>query len=162
MKTYLTVLAFCLLGLILGCMGGKSRSAINTETDFTALKTYSWMPGLQEKFYNPVHADYYMEAMNSQLASKGYSMDTANPDFLIDTHHTKEQRVKTKTFSYGTVELDEGEVAMEFIDAKSGEVILESVAETYLSEESKPNEVKKDIYEVVESLIKDFPPAVQK
>jgi hypothetical protein len=162
MKTYLTVLAFCLLALISGCMGVKSRSAINAETDFTALKTYSWMSGLQEKFYNPVYADYYMDSMNSQLASKGYKLDTENPDFLIRTHHTKEHKEKIKTIHSGEVEFHKGMITMEFIDAKSGKVIYEGVAGTYLSEESKPNEVKKDIDEVVENLIKDFPSAVQK
>ncbi len=145
MKTNITVLAFCLLGLISGCMGVKSRSAFNAKTDFTALKTYSWMPGLQGKFYNPVYADYYMEAMNSQLALKGFKLDTKNPDFLIRTHHTKEHTEKTKTISSGVVEFHKGMIAMEFLDAKSSEVIYESEAETILSEESKPNEVKKDI-----------------
>ncbi len=162
MKTFITVLAFCLLGLISGCMGVKSRSAINAETDFTALKTYAWMSGLQEKFYNPVYADYYMDAMNSQLTSKGFKLETENPDFLIRTHHTKEHTEKTKTISSVEVEFHKGMIAMEFLDAKSGKVIYGGVAETYLSEESKPNEVKKDIDEVVENLIKGFPPAVQK
>lgn len=162
MKTYLTVFAFCFLGLISGCMGVKSSSAINVKTDFTALKTYSWMPGLQEKFYNPVYADYYMDSMNSQLSSKGYKLNTDNPDFLIRTHHTKEHTDKTKTISYGEVEFHKGMIAMECIDATSGEVIYEGAAETYLSEESKPDEVKKDIEEVAENLMNDFPPAVQK
>jgi Domain of unknown function (DUF4136) len=162
MKTNITVLVSCLLGLILGCTGVKSHSAFNAETDFSALKTYSWMPGLQEKFYNPVYADYYMEAMDSQLALKGFNLDTKNPDFLIRTHHTKEDKKTIKTLSTVEIKFHEGKITMEFIDAKSGEVIMESEVETYLSDESKPNEVKKDIYEVVESLIKGFPPAAQK
>jgi PBP1b-binding outer membrane lipoprotein LpoB len=161
MKIYLKVIAICMLGLISGCMGVESRTAFNAETDFTALKTYAWMPGLQEKFSNPEYAGYYMDAMNSHLASKGFKLDTENPDFLIRTHHTKDHREIYSTSS-GKVEFHEGMISMEFVDAKSGEAIWEGAAKTYLSEESKPNEVKKDIYEVVENLIKGFPPEVQK
>ncbi len=95
-------------------------------------------------------------------SSKGYKLDPENPHFLIRTYHTKEQKKKLKTMHSAEVEFRKGSMAIEFVDAKSGEVIYKGEAEIYLHDESDPDRIKKDFYESVENLLKDFAPAVQK
>ncbi|MBW2573001.1 MAG: DUF4136 domain-containing protein [Deltaproteobacteria bacterium] len=160
MKTYLIVLAFCLLGFVSGCTGVKARYAYNVETDFTSFRTYAWVPGVQEKFGNPMVANHYVKAMDSQLASKGFKLDTENPDFLIRTHQAKKFREIFITL-YGEKEFQGGKIAMDFVNAESNELIWEGVAEAYLSDVSNPTKVKKSVYQVVEDLLKGFPPAVK-
>ena len=162
MKTTNAILTFCMVCLILGCMGVESRTSYNVQTDFSALKSYAWMPGLKEQFTNPMYADFYKEAMDTQLAAKGLKSVEDSPDFIIRTYPTKDHKESYKTFSSGTIDFHEGMIHMEFVDAKSGDLIWEGAAQAYLSEESKPDEVKKDVYEIVADLLKDYPPKVKR
>jgi hypothetical protein len=162
MKTFLKLTIACLLSVIAGCMGVKSTSEVSSGTDFASLKTYAWMPDLKKQFYNPLYAEYYMETMNSQLASRGYRLDQEKPDFLIRTHHTKEETETVKTISSGTLEFHKGTITLEFLDAASGGVIYEGEAETYISDASEQDKVKKDVFNDVEGLLKDLPSAAKK
>jgi hypothetical protein len=138
-------------------MSVQARYSFDAETDFKSLKTYTWMPGLQERFSDPVNADHYKNAMNAQLASKGFKLTPENPDFLIRTYPSKQYR-EVYLMNNREIEFHKGILVMDFVDAKSSVVIWEGVAYAFLSEETNPEELKKSIYLGVEKLMRGFPP----
>ena len=161
MKTYLSVLALCMLGLVSGCMGIQARFSFNNEADFNALKTYAWRSDARESFTDPADAEHYVNAMNAQLASKGFKQVQDSPDFFIHTFPS-EKYTDVYLTTHGEVEFFRGRISLQFLDAKTGVMIWEGVAKAYLSEETNPTEVKKAINKGVETLMKGFPPTMGK
>ena len=98
--------------------------------------------------------------MNAKLASGGFNLDTENPGFLIRTTHAEKYKEVYKR-AYGKIEFHRGRLTISFLDPDSREVIWEGVAKAYLSEESKPSDIKAGISKGVENLLRDFPPVIR-
>ena len=117
------------------------------------------MPGVQESFSSKEYADLYQKVMDTQLSSKDFKLSSIDPDFLIRTSPSKKFSEVYLTM-YGEVEFHTGKIVVEILDAKTNKIIWEGIARAYVSEEDKPDEVKRGISKGVEKLMPGFPPSL--
>ena len=138
--------------------------------DFTSLKTYSWLP-LEEDIKNELVQQRIKHTVNSELESKGYKMVSENPDFLILAKvETKQEVWSSDGGPYGggyysrgsyasrSAEIRAGTLLLEFVDAKSKNPIWRGNASTSLSRSYSPEKLDKLVSEVVQKILKEFPP----
>lgn len=161
MKKLSTLLIICIFSLLTGCMKIDARYSYDNQVDFSTLKTFAWTPGLQESFSRKEYADLYRSTMEEQLLTKGFSLSSKDPDFLIRTLPS-DKYSEVYITAYGNVEFHRGRVMIEILDAKTNEIIWEGVVRAYVSKEDNPAEVKDGIYKGVQKLLEGFPPATQK
>jgi hypothetical protein len=159
MKRLTALFVVCIFGLFAGCMKIDARYSYDNKTNFSTLTTYEWMPGVQESFSSKEYADLYQKVMDTQLSSKGFKLSSIDPDFLIRTSPSKRFSEVYLTM-YGEVEFHSGKIVVEILDAKTNKIIWEGIARAYVSEEDKPDEVKRGISIGVEKLMTGFPPSL--
>ena len=161
MKKYSKFLIFCLAGVLTGCYSIQARYSFDSETSFSDLKTYAWMPGVEEGFQIPSNAEHYKNVMNAQLASKGFELNSTNPDFLILTHPSKTYREVYLT-AYGEVDFPKTSIGVEFLDADSRETIWEGVTKAFVSVQTDDSATQmKAISKGIEKLLMGFPPVAK-
>jgi hypothetical protein len=68
----------------------------DTTYDFTKLKTYGWLPSPPGSQIEDLTEKRFKQAVDTQLAAKGYSQSAESPDFLISMQGIK------KTVSSGS------------------------------------------------------------
>lgn len=162
MRHGLSVLCFsvllCVSSLLLGCYSTDSRAKYDSSTDFSRLKTYNWQPDAASAFTIEVNGNHFVDAMNAQLKSKGFSMVEESADFSIKTHEV-ESHVDDYKSVRGNVNFPKAVISVDFIDPTSGSALWGSAADIYISEDSATQESKDEIYKAVDSLLGEFPPA---
>ena len=156
MKTYNALFVFCMFLLMAGCAKVDSRTTYDTQADFEALRTYSWLP-VQESFSAPEYGEFYMVLMNELLTAKGFTLTNENPDFLIRTPKSARYSEVYSTMS-GPIDFHEGKMIIEFVDGNTEELIWQGVGGAYFSEKYTPDEVKESIDMTTKELLKKFPP----
>ncbi|HED35689.1 MAG TPA: DUF4136 domain-containing protein [Gammaproteobacteria bacterium] len=72
----------------------------NPKVDFKQLKTYDWIPFPADMPANELDRTRFVTAVETNLKSKGFTKDTANPDFLIATHFGTESRIDITNWGY--------------------------------------------------------------
>ena len=74
--------------------GGPSVSVnfdYDTEYDFSDLKKYAYLPIKSIGTVSELKIRRFIDAVNNQLQTQGYTLSTDNPDFLVALHSaTKE------------------------------------------------------------------------
>ncbi len=91
-----------------GCATVTSHSDWDTSANFSALQTYSWVPGQQPltgdaRIDNNTLLDQRVrQAVNTVLTSKGYIKTDTNPDFWVSYSAAIEAKIDAVTMpSYG-------------------------------------------------------------
>jgi hypothetical protein len=158
--------------------GLAACSTMQVETDYdpgydySKLKTYNWVPNPSIKQGNELFEKHFQKIMGENLATKGITRDEANPDFLIAYHGDVQRRVDVTNWGYrypgwyGGIDVyqyNEGTIVVDFIDAKSKELIYRSTVTAEVGRGSMDFEKRqKRITEAVEKILKDFPPGGKK
>lgn len=98
MGTFRALPILCIVGLLTNCYSIQARYSFDSETDFSGLKTYAWLPGVEAAFKNPSNAGHYQKSMDEKLASEGFMIKSSHPVFLIYTSRveTYKERYLTK------------------------------------------------------------------
>jgi hypothetical protein len=169
-----------LLLLASGC------SSISTTTDYDpasvrkvdAYRTYAWLPtpqGADPRVYNPLVGQRVMDAVDRELASRGYRKVDQNPDFNIGWHGAINQKLDVNTVSsaygytwdpwyspmgpYTTVnEYEEGTLILDVVDAPSNKLVWRGTAQAELSENPSEQQRQERTQEAVEKILEKFPP----
>jgi hypothetical protein len=171
MKKFSILVILFLLVTTISCSSVYKHSYDYDRTvDFASLKTYSWLP-LEEDVKNELVRQRIKQTVNSELASKGYKMVSENPDFLILAKvETKQEAWSSDGGPYGggyysrgsyasrSAEIRAGTLLLEFVDAKSKNPIWWGNASTSLSRSYSPEKLDKLVGEVVQKILKEFPP----
>jgi hypothetical protein len=106
------------------------------------------------------------ETVNTELKAKGLKVTTYKPDFLIAVHVGTEEKQRTYT-TYGTYyqvpqrrqyRYKEMSLLLEFVDAKSTELIWRSEAKGFFEANMTPEKLDKFVKEAVQKTLKNFPP----
>ena len=159
MKLYHVILAAILATGLLGCSTNKieARHSYDSETDFSTLVSYAWLPVKQEIFSTPESAEHYRNAMDNTLAKNGFTLNSESPDFLIDT-----QRVETYRESYvsiyGVVDFPKAMIRIDLLHPTSSEIIYEGAADAYFDVDASQRSKNATIDRAVEALLGGFPP----
>ena len=161
------------------------------NVNFARLKTYDWLPIHEEAGISSLDIKRIRNSVNSQLKTKGLKITSDNPDFLIVVHVGKEQKLNITNWGYGygpygrywggygygpyggywggywgpggvsTYEYEEGSLILDFVDAKSKELVWHGSAKAVVGNEKTPEERQKKIYETVQKILEKYPPHPQ-
>lgn len=151
---WIIILVSC---LVVGCAKVETRTSYDTQADFSALKTYDWVPGVQQSFSQPRFGDYIVEVLDKLLESKGYKKTSEQPHFHINIPQVDRYKEKYATI-YGEVEMSGGRLIIQFIDPKSRLRLWEGVSTFNIPEKYSPEEVEVIIDQSVRELFRNFPP----
>ena len=161
-----------------GCSSVSTSFDYDTETDFTKMQTFAWMPtehvqgdARQAALSNDLFTQRLRRAVNANLEAKGFSIDTQDPDFVI-VHHTGVQdkvNVTNWGYTYGPYwgpwgqsvdvhQYTEGTLIIDFIDWDTKNLIWRGTAQKALAARPDPDKVDQVIQDIVDKILKPFPP----
>ncbi|MFP2910425.1 DUF4136 domain-containing protein [Pyxidicoccus sp. 3LFB2] len=184
------------LATVLLLLGMSGCSGISTTTDYDpasvskvdAYRTYAWLPmptGADPRVYNPLVGKRVMEAVDRELASRGYRQVDQNPDFKLGWHGAIDQKLDTTTMDYAygyawdpwygpmspgmgvggagvpytTVdEYEEGTLVLDVVDAPSNKLVWRGTAQGVLSENPSEQQRQERTHAAVEKILEKFPP----
>src|SRR5688572_532590 len=170
--------AALLLALTVACAPEvRTRSDTNPSlsSDIERWRTYAWQPGPSEgdpRVYNDIIRARVQDAVDAQLAMRGYTVDNESPDFRIGWHATIEEKVEIETLNdyydygwrdwyspgYGTYvdEYSEGSLILDFIDAGRNELAWRGVAEGRLRRTGPALPTAGEVDEAVDEIMEEF------
>lgn len=149
----------------------------STGTNLAGLKTFDWMAVPAKAEINPLNVKRVKNAVNANLAAKGLTKTSDNPDFLIAAHMGKKDKTRITDWGYGygrhgrywggarpvdVYQYEEGSLILDFVDAKSKQMIWRGSANAQLDMAKTPEKRLKIINEVVEKILEKFPPPASK
>ena len=89
------ILIFCF-----GCATMEVSYDFDHEVNFSAIKTYDWLPVPEKAKGDELLMKHIRSATNNELQAKGLKMSSENPDILIAIHGGKEKRVDFQEWGY--------------------------------------------------------------
>jgi len=168
--------------LALGCSSISVKHDYDSEANFVALKKFAWMQGPTTAMTdaraamqgNTLLDQRIKNAVNGQLVGKGLSQDSNNPDFLIAYHVGIQDKIDVTNWGYryagrgryygwagGGVDVhqyQEGTLIIDFVDAKSKQLIWRGTGQKALDPNPTPEKIEKNIGEAVAKMLEKFPP----
>jgi len=184
MKLINTLFAFLFLTLIASCSSSsKVKYDYDPEVNFVSLKTFDWMKqpassggGVKAALARNTLLDKRIKnAVNRQLTAKGLKQDSSNPDFVIAYHVGVEDKVDVRDWGYTYAirgrywgvrtrgvevhQYKEGTLILDFVDAKTMELLWRAAGSGAAKENPTPKEVEKSINKAIAKFLENFPPA---
>ena len=179
MKAVRTTICFALLLTMLGAAFAQHvQTDFDHHANFSQYKTYSWQ---EIKDRNPLWDSRIKDAVDAQLAAKGWTQVASGGDMAIVAIKTTQTQRTLQTFYDGfgggwgwrrfggggfgsstTTEQDykEGTLVIDLYDGKNKQLIWRGSAEDTLSDKAAKNE--KKLEKGVEKMFKNFPPGAAK
>ena len=150
----------------------------DTAADFTAMKTFGWMPPAGNAVGDDLLVKRIRSSVNSQLQAKGRTEVPENPDFLIamqlsgKTTYGGSKAVgasvgipvgRAGTISVGggkskPTEKTEGTLVLDFVDAKTQSLVWRGTATAAVQPKTSPEEQQERINKVIAEMLSHFPP----
>ncbi len=179
MKVSRGVLLLCAVLLAAGCSSVSVSTDFDSKVDFAGLHTYSWIDTPQstsanvqkELVMNSLVEGRVKNAVNEQLAAKGFKETTQDPDFLVAFHMGVQDKTDIQSWGYGygywglggggvsTVNYREGTLILDFIDPKTKDLIWRGVGKKVVSKNATPEKRQQGINDAVAKILKQFPPS---
>jgi hypothetical protein len=188
--------AFLVLGLV-ACSGIKTSTNYdpNAVQELGTFRTYAWLPmkeGADTRIYNPIIQARVQQAVDEELASRGYKKVEAgeNPDFKIGWHGAIQNKVEADVINrfygyawdpwydpfYGPVayggsgyapetvirEYRQGTLILDVVDAQSNKLVWRGSAQAQLSDNMNAQKSQKLINKAVDEMLERFPPEPRK
>ena len=178
MLSRVTIYGAFLMALLGSALGQHIKTDFDHQPNFAQYKTYSWQ---EVKASNSLWDARIKDAVNAQLASKGWTQVDSDADVAIVAIKTTQIQRTLNTFYDGmgggwgwrgfggmgfgeatTTEQDykEGTLVVDMYDAKTKQLIWRGSAEDTLSDKAEKN--KKNLDKGVAKMFKDFPPRPSK
>ena len=178
MKTLRMLFILSVVAFLVSCSTAYNvKYDYNTETNLTGLKTFDWLPVPATAEIDNLNIGRVKNAVNEQLEAKGLTMTSDNPDFLIAAHMGTKDKTRIIDWGYGygrrgmyrggarpvdVYQYEEGSLILDFVDTKSKQMIWRGSANAEVSGATTPEKRQKIINEVVEKILKNFPPSASK
>jgi len=170
--TRVTTYGAFLMVLLGSAFGQHVQTDFDHRANFSRYKTYSWQ---EVKASNSLWDDRIKDAVNAQLAAKGWTQVDNGADVAIVAIKTTRTEKTLQTFYDGlgggwrwrgfggfgestTTEQDykEGTLVVDMYDASTKQLIWRASAEDMLSDKAEKNE--KNLEKGVAKMFKSFPP----
>jgi len=182
MKSSMIFIIVSVMLLALGCSSISVKHDYDREANFVALKKFAWMQRPTTAMTDARAAmerntllDQRIEnAVNGQLVGKGLRQDSNNPDFLIAYHVGIQDKIDVTNWGYAYAgrgryygwagrsvdvhQYQEGTLIVDFVDAKSKQLIWRATAQKALDPNPTPEKIEKNIGEAVAKMLEKFPP----
>lgn len=156
--------------LLNACATIRTVNDYDPDYDFSTLKTFSWIENPDVEQRSMLTVKHFKKTMEQRLAQKGITRNDSDPDFKIAFHAKVEQRLDIVNWGYrysgwyapyGNVDVyqyDEGTMIVDFIDAKTNELIYRSTVTAEVGLHTDIEKRKKRVEEAVEKILENFPP----
>ena len=170
--------------ILTSCASGPQiRSDAAANTNFTAYKTFSFIPDLatDKAGYTTIVTQNFKAAITREMTKAGYTFSEQNPDLLVNFNSNVETRTEVRSspsasFSYGyygyrrgiyagfplytndvdTINYKVGTVNIDVVDAGKKQLIWEGVAEGTLKKDDLRNP-RQAVDKVVELIMQKYP-----
>ena len=130
-------------------------------TDFTKLKTYSWLPLKPEDQISESSEQRIQTSVKKQLGSKGYKLVSKNPDFSIVAKVATKDEYWYGSGYYGyryAHKIEAGTLLLDFVIPREYRLIWRGKAVAVLDDSYSSEKLDKLVIEAVEKILKEFPP----
>ena len=180
-KKLLTVLSAILLAPAL-MLAQKTSYDYEKSADFKSFKTYAFKDGT--KVGQPLIDNRIVEAIETQLATKGLSKDEANPDMFVVYHVAFDKQKDISTFSSGggygpygwgwgggwaggsthtsVRDILVGTLVIDMADAKKNQMVWRGMGVKEVNTQANPDKRDKSINDAVKKILKNYPPKKKK
>jgi len=150
------------------------------RVDFANFKTFDWMEGPDHAGLDQLVVQRVKNAVNARLKEKGVQISSNKPDFLVAIHLGKKDKVDTTDwgYTYGTsdgyrrgeqqtrlvsaYEYEEGSLILDFVDAKSKQLIWRGSAKAEVQNINTAKKSEQVINKAVKMIMQKFPPPSSK
>lgn len=148
----------------------------DTDADFSAYKTFDWMPQetMSEGKPQATQMSSLMEtrikrAVHDGMVGKGLAQAAADPDLLLAYHVGVDNITEIRRTGYGygfennvrTDHFQEGTFILDMIDAKTNKLVWRGIAEGVLEEYPSPEKLEKSAKDMVQKLLTKYPPPTE-
>jgi len=169
------LLSFLLIATV-NCSGTRVKQDYKDGFDFSRLKTFLWLEQPEKPFEyltNPIANRRQLdkqikEAVNRELERRGYLRTFENPDFSVtyqlgvqDKIYSHDQSYRTDYRTDKSVKLSykEGTLVLDFVDARTSELLWRGSASRIISQEEPDLEdTQEKITTAVKRMLESFPP----
>ncbi len=156
--------------LALSCSSINVSHDYDPQANFNNLKTFSWLSFPKKAKVNQLVVKRIQDAVTGELEAKGLRL-SSNPDFMIAMHGATKEKLDIQDWGYSSPraaywgqrditvqQYTEGTLILDFVDAKSKEIIWRGVASGAVDPGASPEKRTKRINEGVAKLLAKFPP----
>jgi hypothetical protein len=176
MKAIKTIFILSIIGITVSCSATYDvKYDYDRQAQFSDFMTYDWMQAPENTRVNNLVVQRIKNAVNAELKAKGLTMTSNNPDVLIAEHHEKRDQLQISTWGYGrgyrgghgpggvsVYEFEEGSLILDFVDAKSKNLIWRGSAKAQVDDVDTPEQSEELISAVVKEILKNYPPSSSK
>lgn len=173
-------------GLLLACAAAASAQEIKYNyvqgTDFSKYKTYKWVKVPNGQYPNSILDSQIMQAIDSQLATKGLTKTEDNPDLYVIYQVAVNQEKQWNSYSSGgdmwgwggwggwggmstttttSKTINIGTLNCDIYDVASKKQIWRGEASKTLGSGKDPQKVQKNLNKAMAKLFKKYPPPVK-
>ena len=130
-------------------------------TDFSKLKTYSWLPLKPKDQTSESNERRIQIAVNNQLGSKGYKLVSQNPDFSIVAKVATKDEYWYGSGYYGyryAHKIEAGTLLLDFVIPRENRLIWRGEARAAFGSSYSPEKLDELVKETVEKILREFPP----
>ncbi|HKY44696.1 MAG TPA: DUF4136 domain-containing protein [Pyrinomonadaceae bacterium] len=163
------------MGILIGLLAASTQAqSVQTDYDrsfnFSNLKTFGFAVQ-RRSATDPLASDSLNDgrirtAIESQLIGNGFRTNGESPDFVIAYHVTTKNKLSVQDYGYGPPrwfgsrnihvnQYSEGTLLVDFIDAKTNQVIWRGRASGTLEMKGVDKKISKSVEKLVKQFIKD-------
>src|SRR5262245_30388291 len=182
-KTGKTLQLSLMAGLLLVWCAAASAQDIRFNfmpgTDFSKYKTYKWVRVPNAQYPNSILDTQIMQAIDSQLATKGLTKTEDNPDLYVTYQVAVDQEKQWNSYSSGgdmwgwggwggwggmstttttSKTINIGTLNVDLYDVPTKKQVWRGAASKTLGSGKDPNKVNKNLNKAVAKLFKKYPP----
>ena len=169
-----------LLWILNGCSGMKSQVEYDHDADFTAYKTWDFLPGEPRPtgyrgLDDPAVNARLQGAIENGFSLRGLQKSSENPDFYVAYHLAFAEQINSRnienyyqyinyavfapyvTSSYTEV-YDLGTLIIDVLDCRTKTHVWRGAAQTKVNSQAGPRENEPKMRDAARKILKDFPP----
>jgi hypothetical protein len=175
-----------------GCSSIEVNHDYDPKADFAGLKSYAWLKEPQKPTGDPridgntILQNRIHEAVDTQLAARGFKKVASDADFFVAYHVSLDKRQSVQTlnsyygygpgwgYGYGAsyrpgygagvprtyvYEYEEGTLILDIVDPKDKQLIWRGSAQDEVHFKSSPEKDQTQLNEAVRMMLQTFPPS---
>jgi uncharacterized protein DUF4136 len=165
MKRVIFFASIVLMVFLAPVFAQKVNTDFDKTFDFTAAKTYSWLPGHPAN--NPLVHQRIVTAIDTNLQAKGLQKVESNGDLLVEYAASTKEDIQIDEWGYGgwrwggnrTVDINKiliGMVVVDLIESKEKKLVWRGVGSDTVSDNPEKNE--KKINNAAKKMFEKYPP----
>ncbi|MDH3196696.1 MAG: DUF4136 domain-containing protein [Candidatus Krumholzibacteria bacterium] len=163
-----------------GCSSMEFSHDWDKDADFATYRTYAWVnvpttavgDAQAARRTNALLDKRIKSAVDAEMKTKGFSVDTASPDLLVVYHVGVQDKVNVTDWGYrysydyygwGGRNIDvyqytEGTLILDLIDAQTKELVWRGSAMATLEDNPSPEKAEARLQQAVQGIMANYPP----